>query len=184
MNLGMSNAFKEWALVCEALGSGGQSVIIRKGGIAEGRAGFTFKHENFFLFPTWFHEQLGMTNLPVETVVPEAPGEELEIRFAATVEWTRLVSDLDLVNKLREFHILQDKVVKERFNYDDVRGVHVAFVRVYRLDPPARLANDKKFGGCRSWIEIPDIDDHALVSVISDEEHERRKRLLIELLGE
>lgn len=184
MNLGMSNAFKEWALVCEALGSGSQSVIIRKGGIAEGRAGFTFKHENFFLFPTWFHEQLGMTTLPAETAVPEAPGEELEIRFAATVEWTRLVSDLDLVNKLREFHILHDKVVEERFNYDDVRGVHVAFVRVYRLDPPARLVNEKKFGGCRSWIEIPDIDDHALVSVISDEEHERRKRLLIELLGE
>src|SRR2546430_16918150 len=30
--------FKEWTLVCEALGRGVQGIIIRKGGIAEGRA--------------------------------------------------------------------------------------------------------------------------------------------------
>jgi hypothetical protein len=41
-------AFKEWAVVCEALGSGRQSVILRKGGIAEGREGFAFLHREFF----------------------------------------------------------------------------------------------------------------------------------------
>jgi hypothetical protein len=38
--------------------SGGRrSVILRKGGIAEGRVGFSFRHREFFLFPTFFHEQ-------------------------------------------------------------------------------------------------------------------------------
>jgi hypothetical protein len=32
-----SVGFKEWAIVGEALGRGGQSIILRKGGIAEGR---------------------------------------------------------------------------------------------------------------------------------------------------
>ncbi len=54
-----SVGFKEWALVCEALGRGEQTVILRKGGIAEGREGFSFKHREFFLFPTFFHEQVG-----------------------------------------------------------------------------------------------------------------------------
>src|SRR5271163_3110147 len=53
----MSIGFKEWTLICEALGSGAQSIILRKGGIAEGRAGFRFQHDEFFLFPTLFHEQ-------------------------------------------------------------------------------------------------------------------------------
>jgi hypothetical protein len=35
-----SVGFKEWALVCEALGRGEQTIILRKGGIAEGRGGF------------------------------------------------------------------------------------------------------------------------------------------------
>jgi hypothetical protein len=54
-----SIGFKEWSLVCGALGSGEQSIILRKGGIAEGRSGFSFQHREFFLFPTFFHEQIG-----------------------------------------------------------------------------------------------------------------------------
>ena len=52
-----SVAFKEWAIVCEALGRGRQSIILRKGRIAEGRGGFSFRHREFFLFPTFCHEQ-------------------------------------------------------------------------------------------------------------------------------
>lgn len=179
----MSAAFKEWALVCEALGNGKQSVILRKGGIAEGREGFSFQHEEFFLFPTWFHEQLSKTVLPEGTVMPEEPGDEIEIRYAATLEWTRVVEDLDRVYSLREFHILHDDVVRERFHYKDRQGIHVALVRIFRLDPPRRISNDEKFGGCRSWIELPDLADCTLVSVISDEEHARRRARLLELLG-
>lgn len=178
----MSAAFKEWAVVCEALGDGRQSIILRKGGIAEGRAGFAFQHGEFFLFPTWFHEQLTKTNLPTGSELPAQSEGEIEIRYAVTLEWTRLVTDHNLLAALREFHILHDSVVEERFRYDDVQGLHVALVRVFRLDPPRRIADDKKFGGCRSWIDIPVQDDCALVSVLSDEEHERRKARLLEIL--
>jgi len=179
----MNVAFKEWALICEALGSGRQSLILRKGGIAEGRAGFAFRHEEFLLFPTWFHEQLERTTLPPETPVPQAPDGEIEIAYAATVEWTRLVTDLETVNRLRALHVWKDSIVEERFRYDDAPGLHVAFARVYRLDPPKRLRMEKKYGGCRSWVDLPEIDDVALVSVISDEEHARRRALLESLLG-
>ena len=179
----MSAAFKEWAVVCEALGAGLQSVIIRKGGIAEGRAGFAFCHQEFILFPTWFHEQLERTTLPPDTRVPEEPGDELEMQFTATVEWTGLLADRKQVAALRDLHILHDDVIEERFCYDGDEGVYVAFVRVYRLNPPLRLKNEKKYGGCRSWVELPDLEGSALVSVISDEEHESRKQLLQRVLG-
>ncbi len=179
----MTAAFKEWALICEALGRGRQSVILRKGGIAEGRDGFAFRHEEFFLFPTWFHEQLERTTLPPETTVPPALAGEIEIAFAATVEWTRLVTDLEVVGRLRELHVWRDEIVEERFRYDEAPGIHVAFVRVFRLEPPRRLGMEKRFGGCRSWVELPPIEGAALVSVLSDEEHERRRRTLEEILG-
>lgn len=179
----MTVAFKEWALICEALGSGRQSVILRKGGIAEGRAGFAFKHEEFLLFPTWFHEQLERTTLPADTPVPTALAEEIEIAYAATVEWTRLVTDLDVVNRLRDLHVWRDEIVEERFRYDETPGLHVAFVRVFRLEPPQRLRMEKKYGGCRSWVELPTFDGSALVSVISDEEHAQRRATLEALLA-
>lgn len=179
----MSVAFKEWAVICDALGSGQQSIIIRKGGIAEGRAGFAFRHEEFFLFPTWFHEQLASTTLPAGTALPEEPGEEFEVRYAATVEWSGLLTDWEKVHRLSGLHVWQESVVQERFRYEGDDGVHVAFVRIFRLDPPVRLKMEKKYGGCRSWVELPELDGVALVSVLSDEEHLRRRRQLDELLG-
>ena len=37
-------AFKEWAVVCAALASGRQTIILRKGGMEEGRDGFRVEH--------------------------------------------------------------------------------------------------------------------------------------------
>jgi hypothetical protein len=66
----MSIGFKEWALVCEELGSGRQSIILRKGGIAEGRSGFRFEHADFLLLPTLFHEQVVKLKLPEPASLP------------------------------------------------------------------------------------------------------------------
>src|SRR5260370_26406400 len=65
-------AFKEWAMVCDSIARGETSLIFRKGGIAEGRDGFQFKHQNFFLFPTYFPGQIKRPLLsPERTVNPQ-----------------------------------------------------------------------------------------------------------------
>jgi hypothetical protein len=156
----MSIGFKEWTLVCEALGRGGQSIIIRKGGIAEGRAGFRFQHEEFLLFPTLFHEQVAKLKLPPGTVLPAPrPDGMHEITYRARVEWTQEVNDLNVVRRLAPFHIWQDSEIEKRFQYEQEKGktgVSVAFVRVERMREPFVFPDSPKFGGCRSWIELPE----------------------------
>src|SRR6202047_1254167 len=86
-------AFKEGAIVCASIERGKTSLIFRKGGIAEGRKGFQFKHRNFFLFPTFFHEQIGRTRLGQER--DEMPcGDCVEISVFVEVEFTMLIGDL------------------------------------------------------------------------------------------
>ncbi len=46
---------------------------------------------------------------------------------------------------------------------------------VYRLDPPVKLKMESKYGGCRSWVELPELEGNVLVSVLSDEEHQQRR---------
>jgi hypothetical protein len=150
-----SVGFKEWALVCEALGDGRQTIIIRKGGIAEGRAGFAFRHREFFLFPTFFHEQLSRIRL-TDRVLPEPRPNEIEIWFFARVEATRVMTDWEEVRALEPLHILQESVVRERFEFDEAPGVHVAFLRVFRLEPIWCFPDAKAYGGCRSWVPLPD----------------------------
>ena len=146
--------FKEWALVCQALGKGRQTIILRKGGIAEGRDGFAFQHREFFLFPTFFHEQVERVRLPGAILQAPRP-HEIEIHYFAQVEETRVLTDWEEVRALEPRHILEESVVRERFEYDDAPGVHVAFVRIFRLAPVWRFPDAKAYGGCRSWVELP-----------------------------
>ncbi len=53
----MRTAFKEWAIIVDALGRREQIIILRKGGISEGRDGFQMEHPQFLLFPTLYHQQ-------------------------------------------------------------------------------------------------------------------------------
>jgi hypothetical protein len=180
----MAIGFKEWALVCDALAAGKQSVIIRKGGIHEGRDGFRFEHPEFFLFPTLFHEQVERLKVPRDTPIPPRPQGVVPIRAFARVEWTRWVGDLEVVRALAPFHLWADAVIEERFNYDEPPGVHVAWLRVYRLAAPWDLADSPLFGGCRSWVDLPDGPPfEAVLPATGDAEHAALEAEVRRILG-
>jgi hypothetical protein len=149
-----SVGFKEWALVCEALGRGEQTILLRKGGMAEGREGFGFRHSEFFLFPTFFHEQLVKVRI-ANAQIPAAREGEIEIRHLAKLETRKEITSWPAAAALEPFHILEESVVRERFDYKGV-GLHVALVRVFRLEPAWKLADKPAYGGCRSWVNLPD----------------------------
>jgi hypothetical protein len=165
-----SVGFKEWALVCEALGTGRQSILLRKGGIAEGRAGFGFRHSEFFLFPTFFHEQVVKVRNS-GTKIPKAVQGEIEIRYFARLEAETEIGSWPTVARLEPFHVLADAVVRERFDYGKA-GLHAALVRVFRLTPGWIFPDAPAFGGCRSWVQLPEIPaETRLQPVLTDEKH-------------
>src|SRR5881628_189877 len=147
-----SVGLKEWALVCEALGRGEQKVILRKGGLAEGRGGFSFRHDAFFLVPTYFHEQLEKTRLRDVELPPYRPGE-IEIRYHARVERAEFITTWSEVEALEPLHVLTSDVVRDRFGCGKAAGLHVAWVRVSRLEQPWILAELASYRGCKSWID-------------------------------
>ena len=180
----MSIAFKEWAIICGALGSGAQSIILRKGGIHEGRDGFSFNHADFFLFPTLFHEQIARTSLPASTPIPAGPAGEIGIGLFARLEWTATVTSLETALSLQPFHVWNQEVVRERFHYDDAPGLHLAFLRIFRCEPGWTFTDEPKYGGCRSWVTIPDAHEGMkLVPVLAGDEHQRRSAALKGLLA-
>jgi len=177
-----SVGFKEWALVCEALGRGEQTILLRKGGIAEGREGFGFRHDEFFLFPTFFHEQI----VKVRTrgaEVPAARKGEIEIRYYARLEAQKEINSWAQAAALEPLHILDESVVRERFEYKGA-GLNVALVRVFRLEPFWTFADKPVYGGCRSWVNLTECPAATRFDpVLSDQDHaelvEKFARLLL-----
>lgn len=153
--------FKEWQVVCDALASGRQAIILRKGGIHEGREGFSFGAESFFLFPTRFHNQDQFVREGEVDSKPEwEPGEDLTITHHCQAIWAKTLTDWDKVAALEPYHIWTEETVRQRFDWESKGmtsgSIHVALVLVRRLPVSWVFPYDKKYGGCRSWIDLPE----------------------------
>ena len=120
----MAVAFKEWFSVCEALGRGEQNVIVRKGGIHEGRDGFEFIHDEFYLFPTLFHKQLEQVKPVAQRWMPDTDkkvwdiGERVLIKYRCVVKETELLTDWNKVLELAGRHVYQESLIRERFDWE------------------------------------------------------------------
>jgi hypothetical protein len=172
------NAFKEWALVCDSIERGETSLIFRKGGIAEGRDGFRFKFSQFFLFPTFFHEQIEKTRLGNDRRIQPIP-HSVVVTLFLEVEFTYWLKDLALLANLDQFHVLKPSVLEERFHYDDCKGLHVAFIRAHVISPSWEFPYHRSYGGCRSWIELPDPPINLrMAPVLCSSEQERRRSIV------
>ncbi len=155
----MSIAFKEWQVVCDALATGRQSIILRKGGIHEGRTGFSFAHDSFYLFPTKFHAQA--TLIREGEFIPEREwqvGDRFRITHRAEAVYAVTLTDWAQVKALHPYHIYTEETLRERFDWEgkgmSSGSIHLALVRVSKLRNPLEIEYEKRFGGCRSWLEI------------------------------
>lgn len=187
----MAIAFKEWQVICDALASGRQTILLRKGGIHEGRAGFSFAHDSFFLFPTRFHAQLDQVR--EGDFQPEKEwevGDLIEIRHHVEVLYAVTLEKWEDVAALFPYHIYTEQTVRERFDWSGkgmtAGSIHVALARVSALEKPWQLEYEKRLGGCRSWIDLPEpppgILDSA-VPVIGEADFQEISREIARLAG-
>jgi hypothetical protein len=151
-------ALKEWAAVCEALATGRQSILLRKGGIDEGPSGFRIEHPEFWLYPTQFHQdesQLtpdGIESLTASRRWTPPPGRVL-IPLYGVVRHVVFLRDEAALSALSDLHVLSEPSVLSRFRYR-TPGIYVAAVEVFDQDPAVDLAELPRFAGCKSWIEL------------------------------
>jgi hypothetical protein len=156
--------FKEWSFICEALGQGAQTLILRKGGIHEGRGGFHFQHDAFWLFPTGFHNQGELLrwsppNVAEIAVPQDEKRERVDIRYFAKLHEVWRLSDWDKVAALAPFHVWTEQTIRDRFAWSEDSSLHVALVRVFKLPPEAPVWSFpyiSGYGGCRSWVKLPE----------------------------
>jgi hypothetical protein len=179
----LRTAFKEWAVICRALAEGRQSLILRKGGIAEDGGQFRPEHDRFLLYPTFFHEQhrtgIKPDLLPLLEAVEadRPPTGRLRFTHFAAVSAVSHVSDLDRALALDTLHGWTADTVRQRFHYR-TPGLFVLTVRVCRLAQPAEVVERPEYAGCKTWVELDTVVDMAgAAPVLSDEafaEYSRR----------
>ena len=174
------SAFKEWHSIVEALVRGEQILILRKGGIAEGRGGFQVKAERFWLLPTYFHAQEQKLKPTIAADVPAKPAHSeapasFTIRCFAEITVHAFLSDWAAVARLNPFHRWSEATIRERFEWSKPPGLHAFIVRIHRLHEPFSVAATPELAGCKSWVELPnDFDSFASSPAVNDDSFAQR----------
>lgn len=160
-------SLKEWGVVCEALASGDQVLLLRKGGVGEKR-GFEVAGTEFLLFPGFEHQhatKIRPEHLPhFQTAATRRPPEgRLHLSLLArvveavplTVPGTEADSS-DLFERTRDLHIYTPELIAERVAYRPQAPLVAVVVDVRPLEEPLDLADERRYAGCRSWVDLPE----------------------------
>jgi hypothetical protein len=179
-----TTAFKEWSAIVEALGAGEQILILRKGGIAEGKAGFQMMAERFWLFPTFFHEQVEKTKPEAaKWFAPQASTTEATLRFFVNVEQVSFLTNWERVQALGPHHLWTEATIRDRYDWGQPPSIHVLTVRVYRLAAPVTIPLTSDLDGCKSWINVAtDFENQRYAPVLTDEAFQAKYAGLARLL--
>ena len=184
---GLRHAFKEWAVICKALAGGRQSLVLRKGGIAEKTGGFQVEQTRFWLYPTYVHQQRGGV---VEAALPLLEQAEAErpapglVRLTHFVEVPGVYHVHDVVGawKLEGLHCWSRETVAARFAYR-TPGLFVLPARVYRAAQTFELPETPYYAGCKSWVELErELPTEGATPVLDEEKFQKLLRILDHLL--
>jgi hypothetical protein len=174
--------FKEWAIVVDALGAGEQIIILRKGGIREPKGQFRLEHDEFFLFPTFAHQNphaiIPSKRPRLAEIVAAAPkNNTVPLLFYAKVAENWRLDSLEQLHRLEGRHIWTFKTLQERYKFGRFEGVSAIVVRVFRLPNVIEVPNLPQYGGCTSWVEFEkSLSTAGATPVLNDAEFENRCR--------
>lgn len=154
----LQHAFKEWAVICEALAEGKQALILRKGGIAEDGGAFRLEQRRFWLFPTFTHQQeqgirAEAGPLLDKVLADRPPAGKVRLSHFADVTGVYHVHELLPALMIAHLHFWSDETVEKRFAYK-TPGLYVFSVRVYRAGRVHEIADTPAYQGCKSWVEL------------------------------
>ncbi|MFT5359337.1 MAG: hypothetical protein ACI9KE_006580 [Polyangiales bacterium] len=179
----MNVALKEWAVVAEALRLSKQTCLLRKGGIAEGKHGFELKHDRFWFFPTWEHQQQDWIRpefQPLFQSLEPTDPEVITIQHGARVDEV-LTAPADINRLLNSTeHIWAEPYLRMRYDYRPDLPLYLVIVRAFSLREPVAVPNDRRYKGCRSWVDLyQDVPFDNTVNRTSDAEFQSAKSRLL-----
>jgi hypothetical protein len=182
----LSMALKEWAVVCDALLSGRQTILLRKGGIYEAAGEFELEHRRFLLFPTYLHQNFDSLKPPYRSLIQPRTTEPDAVQIAgwADAEWITRVPDRSKFDQLDDLHLWDKPLIDMRFNYRPDYPLYLILLRAYRLAQPVRIVVDADYAGCRSWVPLKSaVNIAASQAILTEEQITLTRRRIISIFG-
>ncbi|MBM3673727.1 MAG: DUF1802 family protein [Actinobacteria bacterium] len=157
-------AFKEWAVVVQALLEGEQILDVRKGGIREDGRHFALQSDRCWLYPTTEHQRAELckpayARWVAETEAAAPPDRAVEIAGWAEVVGVAQVTEPEVLDTLDGQVIWSRDYVGARFSWMRRNPLWVLALRVHRLHEHLVVPFRDAYGGCTSWVMLDGLPD-------------------------
>lgn len=197
-------ALKEWAVTIDALLSGDQVLLLRKGGLLDGKGNFKLEARDFLLFPTVFHVDSPSLLAPgaaekfaaaLALPEPKTLSGSVPLRCRASVEAAWSVTDGRVVEALANppgLHVWGEAFTEARLKWRPGAPMTLALVRAHaRRENGGVLAVKQRpdYYGCFSWARVEPVteeeegEEGLWRPVLSDEVFSQRAALVREGLA-
>lgn len=168
-------ALKEWAVVNRALREGRQVFLLRKGGLVEKDQAFAPREKEFYIFPTFEHQnpidlrpEFAEWPAAAERLRPPPGGVDIDV-FARADE-TRTVTDAAALRRLLPRAVWSESFYEKRLAYKPENPLTLVFLRCFRAPQPHRVPDDPAYAGCTSWVTLREpLSSSAFYPVLSAE---------------
>lgn len=176
---------KEWNVVCRAMRTGEQIVLLRKGGIYESAGEFEIEHRHFLLFPTWLHQNPAQLKPQYASWIESRSSEpsRLELGLAGEITDIIQVQSRSWMDALKDMHIWSQALIDMRFAYKPSNPLYLLIVRAWALPVPVWIDNSPAYAGCKSWVPLESpIVTQGATPVLSPEAFESRRQGVLEVV--
>lgn len=182
-------ALKEWAVVVRAMDLGLQTILLRKGGIAEENRHFSVDAGEFLLLPTFTHQEPDALQDRFKYLMDDPLCRPREDGRVPITHWAKVADVLALrslehLGALADHYVWTPEYVAKRLQWKPKYPLNLLVLRLYRLAQPLLVDWRPEFAGCRSWTEIEaPLGPADRVPVLTDAEFEARVGKILAILG-
>lgn len=186
-------ALKEWASAIQALESGRQIVILRKGGILEETRHFELRNAGFYLYPTFEHQKKHLLKEPYQEQIDITTAGWYPDNKTVTIRcYAEAVQDIEIfsqeeLDRIRDRHIWTDEFAAERLKWKKTQPLHIILLRVYKLVNPIEATIYPDYIGCKSWLDLvlpqAGATGREALPVLTDEQFEAERNVIVNKLN-
>jgi hypothetical protein len=156
-------AYKEWAVIVQALVEGEQVVDVRKGGLREDSRHFGLQATRLWLYPTAEHQQADLLKPAyrhmIELASASPVGEPIRIDSWADIVGAATITTPEELAALDSKLIWTFDYAESRLRWKKRHPLWVLALRVHRLHEPVIVPWREEYGGCTSWVNLEGLPD-------------------------
>lgn len=146
-------------MLVEALASGEQILLLRKGGIADVGGEFRLEADSFVLWPTWLHQSPEWLRAEQQARVERAdrsrpPEGRVPLTLHARVHSVHRVPSREHLDRLGDEHVWSPAYLDLRWRYRPELPLHLLVLATARLAAPVTVQETPAQRGCRSWVRL------------------------------